>query len=114
MDFVLTAVMKDENYLYKGLCNRSIVIYKLNCVTTGKSYIVNIQIYLEKRMQQHLGDVWKVIESGNKKFGPKWCGTGGFTGADAFEKHFRNICRECKSSNHVRAKMKNMVPSILW
>ena len=100
--------MEDGKYMYEGICNMSIVDYELKCVTTGKSYIGKTQNYLKSRTQQYIGDVWKVIESGNKKFGPNWQGTGGFTRADAFAKYFGNLCRECKTSNQVKAKMKKI------
>ena len=64
--------------------------------------------YLKSQTHQHIGDVWKVIESRNKKFGPNWRGMGGFVRADAFAQHFGNICREFKTFNQVKAKMKKL------
>jgi hypothetical protein len=56
-----------------------------------------------------------VIESGRKNFGPDWKGTGCYSQADAFAKHFADHCRECINSNEVKNKIKTiMTPSILW
>ena len=49
------------------------------------------------------------------KCGPNWYGSGSYVGADAFSKHFANLCRKCKNSNEVRAKMKTLIiPTTLW
>jgi len=41
--------------------------------------------------------------------------SGGYAKADAFAKHFANLCRNCTNSNQVKAKMKEiMTPTILW
>ena len=64
---------------------------------------------------QHISDVWKIIETGRRKFGDNWYGSGGYAKADSFSKHFANLCRECNNYNEVRAKMKLiMTLSILW
>jgi hypothetical protein len=46
------------------------------------------QQYLKDRTNDHFYDVWKVVETGEKKFGPKWKGSGGYARADVFAKHF--------------------------
>ena len=64
---------------------------------------------------EHVHDVWKVIVSGRAKFGENWYGSGGYSGADAFAKHFAHLCRDCRNYNEVRAKMKEiMQPQIVW
>ena len=100
---------------FEGKCRTSMVVYRLYCKLTGKSYYGKTQQYLKLRTMQHVQDVWKVIESGRKKFGPNWFGSGGYAKADSFSKHFANLCRECNNYNGVRAKMKTiMEPSIVW
>ena len=67
------------------------------------------------RTMEHMHDVWKVIESGRAKFGENWYGSRGYSGADAFAKHFAHLCRDCRNYNEVRAKMKEiMQPKIVW
>ena len=91
------------------------MVYKDECLVTGKAYYGKTQQYLKKRTMQHVHDVWKVIETGTKKDGPNWHGSGGYSKADSFAKHFANQCRDCKSYNAVRAKIKTiMKPSIIW
>ena len=64
---------------------------------------------------QQIQDVWKIFETGRKKYGPDWFGSGGYNKVDSFSKHFANLCRECNNYNEVRAKMKSiMEPSIVW
>ena len=54
-------------------------------------------------------------KSGRAKFGENWYGSGGYSGADAFAKHFAHLCRDCRNYNEVRAKMKEiMQPQIVW
>ncbi len=91
------------------------IIYKFHCKVTGKSYYGKTQQYFKTRTMQHIGDIWKIIETGWKKFGLYWYGSGGYAKADSFSKHFANICRACNNYNEVRAMMKTiMTPSILW
>ena len=92
------------------------VVYELKCTVTGKSYIGKTQLYLKERTRQHNAQVWKVIESGRAKYGhDKWRGSGGFAAADAYAKHFAQLCRDLPTKNEVNAKLKEiMVPSILW
>ena len=107
--------LDDGRCFYDGNCRRSMVVYCLKCNITGKVYIGKTQVYLKKRTQQHITDVWKVIESGVTKFGLNWTGSGGYAKADAFAKHFADLCRDCTNSNQVKAKMKRiMTPTILW
>lgn len=40
---------------------------------------------------------------------------GGYARADSFDKHFKELCRDCKNYNTTRAKMKTiMIPKIVW
>ena len=64
------------------------VVYELKCILTGKSYIGKTQRHLKKRTNEHIADIWKVIESGRKNFGEHWTGNGGYARSDAFSKHF--------------------------
>ena len=101
--------------MYEGQCRRSMVVYELQHATTKKSYVGKTQCHLKTRTKQHVYDVWKVIETGRRNFGENWYGSGSYARADAFSKHFSNLCRDCSSSNEVRAKMKKiMIPTILW
>ena len=96
-------------------CRKSMVVYNLQCNLCDQSYVGKTQNHFKKRTGQHIRDVWKVIESGRKNFGPDWKGTGGYQQADAFAKHFADHCRECNNSNEVKSKIKTiMAPSILW
>ena len=105
----------DETCWFGSNCRRSMVVYALFCLKTQKTYIGKTQRYLKKRTMEHVQDVWRVIETGRKKHGENWYGSGGYHGADSFAKHFANLCRECNSYNEVRAKMKKiMEPSIIW
>ena len=106
---------REQKCWFGDNCRMSMVIYKLYCETTGKTYYGKTQQYFQKRTMQHIQDVWKIIETGRKKFGPDWFGSGGYNKADSFSKHFANLCRECNNYNEVRAKMKSiMEPSIVW
>src|SRR5210317_2343524 len=90
------------------------IVYKLYCCLTGKTFYGKTQQYFKKRTMQHVQDVWKVIESGRKKYGPDWYGSGGYAKADSFSKHFANLCSECNNYNEVRAMMKEiMEPSLV-
>ena len=103
--------LDDGRCHYDGDCRKSMVVYDALCKVTGKSYVGKTQDYLKARTQQHITDVWKVIESGLRKYGPNWTGSGGY---DAFSKHFANQCRDCTNSNQVKAKTKRiMTPTIL-
>ncbi len=107
--------MEDGSCLWDDECCSSMVVYELVCKNTGKSYIGKTQQTAKIRTLQHFYDVWKVIETGRKKFGENWFGTGGCARADAFAKHFAQQCRECPNSNAVRAKLKRIVEvKILW
>ena len=106
---------EDGKCLWNNECRVSFIVYELRCKRTGKSYVGKTQHHFKARTKQHFYDVWKVIESGRKKFGASWYGTGGYARADAFAKHFAQQCRECPNSNAVRAKLKTIVESkILW
>ena len=110
----ISTLTHDNECWFGNECHRSMVVYKLHCTLTEKSYCGKTQQYLKSRTMQHVQDVWKVIESGRRKFGPDWFGSGGYAKADSFSKHFANLCRECNNYNEVRAKMKTITkPSIV-
>ena len=83
------------------------IIYDLKCTITGKSYIGKTQRHLKTRTSEHFADVFKLLEA---KRGDRT-----YKQVDAFAKHFAELCKECKSSNEVRAKLKKIVEvSIIW
>ena len=111
--------MEDGRCQYDGNCRKGTVVYELKCLITGKSYIGKTQRYLKIRTKEHVGDIWRVISHGRKNMKKRgwddWYGSGGYAGADAFSKHFAQLCKDCANSNEVSAKMKKiMVPSIIW
>ena len=57
------------------------------------------------RTMEHVHDVWKVIESGRAKLSEKWYGSGRYSGADVFAKHFAHLCRDCKNYNEKMKKI---------
>ena len=107
-----TSLTKDGKCWYGGNCQQQMIVYNLKCKNTGKNYIGKTQNYLKDRTRAHVNDVWKVIEAerkskdGNKE-GKK--GTGSYTKADSFAKHFANECKDCKNGNQVKAKLKEIV-----
>ena len=91
------------------------MVYNLECKLWDSHYVGKTQQYLKDRTNDHFYDVWKVVETGKKKFGPNWKGSGGYARADAFAKHFAQHCRDCSTSNEVRKKLKTIVtPTIIW
>ena len=55
--------LDDERCHYDGDCRKSMVVYEALCnMITGKSYVGKTQDYLKARTQQHITDVWKVID----------------------------------------------------
>jgi hypothetical protein len=84
------------------------VVYNLECKLCDSHYVGKTQQYLKDRTNDHFYDVWKVVETGKKKFGPNWKGSGGYARADAFAKHFAQHCRDWQ-------KLKTIVtPTIIW
>ena len=109
------SLMEDGRYMYDSNCRRSMIVYELKCTCCDMSYIGNTQLYLKDRTQQHMHDVWKVIECGRIKCGQDWKGSGGYTKCDAFAKHFAEHCRDEPNSNAVKARLKQiMVPTNIW
>lgn len=45
-------------------------MYDLECKLCESHYIGKTQQYFKERTQEHFEDVWKVIETGNKNYGP--------------------------------------------
>lgn len=104
------SLLEDRKCMFEGKCRHSMVVYKLDC----KSYIGKTQHTLKARIKEHLHDTWKVIKSGRNKFGDDWFVSGGYACSDAFSKYCANLCRDFRTSNQVRALMKQMmVPTIL-
>ena len=94
------SLLDDGKCIFEGNCRRSMVVYELKCLLTGKSYIGKMQRTLKVRTKEHLYNIWRVIESGRTKFGrSNWYGSGGYSKADAFSEHFGNLCRDCNNSN---------------
>ena len=87
--------------LFKNKCRIGMVVYKLTCKRTGKFYIGKTQNYLKDRTMEHFQDVWKEINSGRKKFGMNWRGSGGYDRCDGFARHFAQECRNAKNYNEV-------------
>ena len=82
-------------------------IYDLKCKITGKSYIGKTQRPLKTRTGEHFADVYKLLEAmrGNRTYKQ----------VDAFAKHFAELCKDCTTSNEVKAKLKKIVDvSIIW
>ena len=84
--------LDDGRCHYDGDCRKSMVVYELKCNVTGKNYIGKTQDYLKARTQQHVTDVWKVIESGSRKYGTNWTGSGGYARVDASEQGGLRSC----------------------
>ena len=63
-------LLEDGKCLYEGQCRRSMVVYDLECKLCDSHYIGKTQQYLKERTNEHFGDVWKIIETGNKNYGP--------------------------------------------
>jgi len=51
---------------YNNICRKSIAVYKITCNNTGKIYIGNAQQKFKARMQQHFGEVKKLVTIGEK------------------------------------------------
>ena len=77
--------------MYDELFRRSVVVYELKCLITGKSYIGKTQRTFKTRTKEHIDDTWKVISNGRTKFVDRWFVSGGYVGANAFSKHFGNL-----------------------
>ena len=94
--------LEDRKCMYDGECEITMVVYELKFLMTGKSYIGKTQRTLKTRTKERINGIWNVISSGRNKFGKKWFGSGGYAGADAFSKHFGNLCRSYSSGNQMR------------
>ena len=98
---------EDGKCIYNGLCRVQMTIYDLKCKITGKSYIGKTQRNLKTRTSEHFADVFKVLEA---KRGDRT-----YKQVDAFAKHFAELCKDCTTSNEVKAKLKKIVDvSIIW
>ena len=87
---------EDGKCIYNGLCRVQMTIYDLKCTITGKSYIGKTQRHLKKRTSEHLADIYKLLEA--KQEGQT------YKQVDAFTKHIAELCKDCNSSNKVKAK----------
>ena len=107
--------MPNGDCYYGGQCRRSMVVYEHECTICNKSYVGKTQDFLNERTKQHFGDVWKVIETGRINDGENWQGSGGYSRADAFAKHFAQHCRDAVNSNAVKKRLKEiMKTTIIW
>lgn len=66
----MSTLTNNKKCWFEGKCRTSMVIYRLYCKLTGKSYYGKTQQYLKTRTMKHVQDVWKVIESGRKSLDP--------------------------------------------
>ena len=103
------STLENGKCMYDSQCRQSMVVYELQHKATNKSYIGKTQCHLKTRTKQHVYNAWKVIKTGRQKFGENWYGSGSYARADAFSKHFSNLCRDCSSSNKVQVKMKKII-----
>eukprot|EP00956_Cyclotella_meneghiniana_P035496 scaffold115418_cov119-Cyclotella_meneghiniana.AAC.2 len=56
-----------------------------------------------------------VLEAGRSKYGDNWRGSGGYGRANAFAKHFADHCRDCRTSDEVKSRIKEIPnPKIIW
>ena len=115
MQLQLNFQTDDGRCMYDDNCQRAMIVYGLQCTICESTYCGKSQRYMKKWMQEHFTDVWKVIKHGRKNHGKNWFGSGGYSRADAFAKHFAEHCRVCRNSNEVKARLKQIVkPTILW
>ena len=70
----------EGNCIYGEKCRVSMVVYKAKCVKTGKIYVGNTQQKLKERMNQHYGEVCKLVNNGQS--------------SDSFARHFGKILEE--------------------
>ena len=83
---------------YNNICRNSVIVYKVECNNTGKVYIGNTQQMFKKRMQQHFGEVGKLVKLGEK--------------SDSYAKHFATqLSPENVSSETQR---NGITCSIIW
>ena len=73
---------KSQGCNYNNHCRDTILVYRVQCKTTGKSYIGCTQQHFKKRMQDHIGDV-RSIRTGNSRSDK--------TRSDTYAKHFAAI-----------------------
>ena len=72
-------------------------------------WVGKTQCHLKKRTSQHIRDVWKVIESGRKYFGPHWSGSGGYNQANVVVIHLVQHCKDATNSNDTHHKLKQIM-----
>ena len=84
---------------YNNLCRRSIVVYKVECLRTNKIYIGNTQQHFKTRMQQHFGDVKKLLKTDEK--------------SDSYAKHFAHQLINFKDPSN-KLQRNNIHCSIIW
>ena len=68
---------EDGKRMYNDIFGKSMVVYKLKYLITGKLYIGKNQRTFKTRTKEHINDIWKLISSGMNKFGSGWYGSRG-------------------------------------
>ena len=84
---------------YLGRCREKVLIYQVNCLTTGKAYIGCTQQTVKKRTQQHIGDVKRLVRDE--------------VASDSFAAHFAQLVPK----NTPRPDIKNFIKvkvDIIW
>ena len=87
--------------MYGGECRKSIVVYKAECKDCKMCYIGNTQQKIKVRINQHLGEVCKLVNTGKTP--------------DSFAKHFaqhHNSQRQTKLT--IGEARRQVSVSILW
>lgn len=84
---------------YDGKCRTPIVVYKATCLQTGKHYIGNTQQFVKKRIQQHVGDVKRLVTKGRR--------------SDSFAEHFAELVPVGTTPKEIRNHVKVKI-DILW
>ena len=86
---------------YGGECRKSIVIYKAECKSCKMCYLGNTQQKLKLRINQHLGEVCKLVNTGKT--------------SDSFAKHFaQHHTSRRESKLTIGEARKDVTVTILW
>ncbi len=75
------------------------MVYKIECLRTNKIYIGNTQQHFKTRMQQHFGDVKKLLKTDEK--------------SDSYAKHFAHQLINFKDPSN-KLQRNNIHCSIIW
>ena len=107
------SLRSDGSCLYNGDCRKKMVIYSLKNKKTNQTYIGKTVQHLKKRTQQHIKDVWTVIDSNRNPDDTSKKEKAMKT--DSFATHFAKTCGDCKNSNAVKAKLKEAISvEVIW